>query len=187
MEFVELIKKYAANGTYFVRKISAQGMLPLLPFPEFIPQVVDCFKRLKTETLRQNEAHGLILRANIFLEAYFKYRSVAVVPEKHSQFAADEAMIADCLFDFQAYLPKWTKYSKMTWALFVRTFRHTLRMLRPEVYQSRLQELSDAYQATLKFLFNENELMPLSEEDQVYLKECLKIKLDFSVYQSGFK
>lgn len=82
-EFVELVKKYAANGTYFVRKISAQAMLTLLPFPEFIPQVVDCFQRLKTEPLRQNEAHGLVLRASIFLEAYFKYRMVAVVPEKH--------------------------------------------------------------------------------------------------------
>jgi len=33
---------------------------------------------LKTENLKQNEAHGLMIRINIFMEAYFKYRRIAV-------------------------------------------------------------------------------------------------------------
>lgn len=37
--YLELIKSYSSSSTYFVRKISAQAMLPLLSFSEFIPEI----------------------------------------------------------------------------------------------------------------------------------------------------
>ena len=117
-------------------------MLPLLPISEYVPEVVGCFDRLRSEKLRQNEAHGLVLRANIFLDAYFKYRAHASpVAGQAELFKADDGRIAGALFDFQAHLPQWTGYSKMTWALFVRTFRKTLAKLSPDSYASQKQSL----------------------------------------------
>ena len=46
-EFVEMIRAYSASGTYFVRKISAQAMLPLLKFTDFIPEIVSTLKSLQ--------------------------------------------------------------------------------------------------------------------------------------------
>jgi len=45
--FIDLIKRYSGNGTYFVRKMCAQALLPLLQFSEFVPQIVSCFDSLK--------------------------------------------------------------------------------------------------------------------------------------------
>lgn len=82
-EFVDLIKAYAKSGTYFVRKISAQALLPILGFEEYVQEIDSCFTTLlnkvndpKTCKLRQNEAHGLMIRINIFMEAYFTYRDL---------------------------------------------------------------------------------------------------------------
>ena len=72
-----MIRPHASNSTYFVRKISAQSLLTLLPFNQWIPEVKMCLARLCSTKLRQNEAHGLVVRVNIFLAAYFKYRSIA--------------------------------------------------------------------------------------------------------------
>ena len=33
---------------------------------------------MRSTNFKQNEAHGLIIRVNIFLEAYFRYKDVAV-------------------------------------------------------------------------------------------------------------
>ena len=43
---VQLIKSYSDSGTYFVRKISAQALLPLLQFGSYIPEVTSCCKAL---------------------------------------------------------------------------------------------------------------------------------------------
>ena len=160
-------------------------MLPILPFCEFVPTIQDCFARLTADdTLRQNEAHGLILRASVFLEAYFKYRSIATLD--HSNFAEDEAQIFEVLARFQEHLPKWKKYSKMTWALFIRTFRKTLSQLNPSIYNDALAGLFTAYTETVKIYLNDDFVAKLALEDQAYLKECLKMKLDLSIYQHNF-
>ena len=44
--FIALIKNYSASSTYFVRKISAQAMLPLIAFADFIPQTVRTLQEL---------------------------------------------------------------------------------------------------------------------------------------------
>lgn len=35
-EYIDLFKAYAKSGTYFVRKISAQALLPLVQFDDYI-------------------------------------------------------------------------------------------------------------------------------------------------------
>jgi len=42
-EFVGLIKAYAKSGTYFVRKISAQALLPIMRFEEYVSEIRSCF------------------------------------------------------------------------------------------------------------------------------------------------
>jgi len=78
-QYVSLIKAYAASGTYFVRKISAQALLPIMRFDAYLDEVNSCFDQLEDRVngknkLKQNEAHGLMIRIDIFLRAYFKYR-----------------------------------------------------------------------------------------------------------------
>lgn len=44
---MKLIKAYSANATYFVRKISAQAILPLIKFDEYVSQEIpQYFKEL---------------------------------------------------------------------------------------------------------------------------------------------
>ena len=38
-----LIMSFVKSGTYFVRKISAQALLPLLKFSDYISEVENCF------------------------------------------------------------------------------------------------------------------------------------------------
>jgi hypothetical protein len=38
-KMIGLIGDYSGNGTYFVRKISAQALLPLISFKEYIPVI----------------------------------------------------------------------------------------------------------------------------------------------------
>jgi hypothetical protein len=38
-KMIEAIKKYNGNGTYFVRKISAQALLPFLPFSDYMVEI----------------------------------------------------------------------------------------------------------------------------------------------------
>ena len=39
----KLIMSFVKSGTYFVRKISAQALLPLLKFSDYISEVENCF------------------------------------------------------------------------------------------------------------------------------------------------
>jgi hypothetical protein len=121
-----LIKTQAGNSTYFVRKIAAQSLLPLLEFNQWLPEVFACLDQVKVNKLRQNEAHGLLLRFNIFLSAYFQYRAIAVVETEHAKFKSDEVLIVKSLQEFLQVLPSLTRYSKVTWALFVNTFRQII-------------------------------------------------------------
>jgi len=50
-------------------------------FDHYIEEIKSCFQQLnqkvqnaKQSILRQNEAHGLMIRINIFIKAYFTYR-----------------------------------------------------------------------------------------------------------------
>ena len=83
--YVRLIKAYSANATYFVRKISAQAILPLIKFDEYVSkEIPECFAELLSsiieegkKPLRQNHAHGVMVRINVFLSAYLQYRDGA--------------------------------------------------------------------------------------------------------------
>ena len=81
---IALVKKYAKSGTYFVRKISAQSLLSILPYEKWISEIQETFNFIKqgvdseNKKLKQNEAHGLMVRVNIIMAAYFKYREIAV-------------------------------------------------------------------------------------------------------------
>jgi len=75
-EYVSLIKGYAKSGTYFVRKISAQSLLPTMRFDEYVKEMHSCFTSLRESKLRQNEAHGLMIRINIFVHAYYRYQGI---------------------------------------------------------------------------------------------------------------
>ena len=61
-EICDQIRGLSGNSTYFVRKISAQALLPLLPFDSWVPEIEACVTRLSGEKMRQNEAHGLVVR-----------------------------------------------------------------------------------------------------------------------------
>jgi hypothetical protein len=49
-----------------------------------------------------------------------------------------------------------------------------------------MTDIAESYQQALKVLFNENEQRKLTQEEQVYIKECLKIKLDMSIYSGEY-
>ncbi len=46
-----------------------------------------------------------------------------MVETEHAKFKNDEIEIVKCLQEFLTVLPSLTRYSKVTWALFVNTFR----------------------------------------------------------------
>ena len=72
-------------------------------------------ERATQKDLRQNEAHGLMVRVNIFLTAYFKYRSIAVARSQQVKyFKEDEQQILTAVIRFQQNLPQWQRYSKVT-------------------------------------------------------------------------
>lgn len=88
-----------------------------------MPEVYSCLNDLHTKKLRQNEAHGLLLRVNIFLSAYYKYRTIAVEQSLHANFVQDDKQIAEALLNFQEKIPSLQRYSKVSWALFTITLR----------------------------------------------------------------
>ena len=75
-------------------------MLPLLEFEKWLPEVYDSLNQLSSKKLRQNEAHGLLLRVDVFLSAYFKYRNIAVPESEYSKFKQDETQICQALLKF---------------------------------------------------------------------------------------
>mmetsp|Transcript_4629 Transcript_4629/g.4345 ORF Transcript_4629/g.4345 Transcript_4629/m.4345 type:complete len:226 (-) Transcript_4629:320-997(-) len=77
-EYIELIGGYSKNATYFVRKISAQALLPLIKLEDYLEQIKQDSALLQASLtahkMKQNEAHGVMIRISVFLRAYFKYR-----------------------------------------------------------------------------------------------------------------
>jgi glycopeptide antibiotics resistance protein len=43
-QIMGLIRQQSGNSTYFVRKIAAQSLLPLLEFNQWLPEVYSCLK-----------------------------------------------------------------------------------------------------------------------------------------------
>ena len=77
-EYIELIKEYSRNATYFVRKISAQALLPLIKFEDFVSKEIpkyfqELFSSISPDSkpMKQNHAHGVVVRINVFVSAYF--------------------------------------------------------------------------------------------------------------------
>ena len=77
-EYIELIKEYSRNATYFVRKISAQALLPLIKFEDFASKEIpkyfqELFSSISPDSkpMKQNHAHGVVVRINVFVSAYF--------------------------------------------------------------------------------------------------------------------
>lgn len=131
-----------------------------------------CLDQVKASKLRQNEAHGLLLRFNIFLSAYFQYRAIAVIDTEHVKFKSDEVLIVKSLQDFLQVLPSLTRYSKVTWALFVNTFRQIIEWVPLES-----KEL-DILKQTFAALLAEIECQKtLSLEQQSYVEELLAIRV----------
>lgn len=102
-EYIDLFKAYAKSGTYFVRKICAQALLPLISFDDYINVIKECFDQLenkiknpKESKLRQNEAHGLMVRVDIFLHAYYTYRDFnQTISGRSDQEELDKRMIEE--------------------------------------------------------------------------------------------
>jgi len=77
-EYITLIKEYSRNATYFVRKIAAQSILPLIKFESYVSEEIPKYFSELLESvsaggkkLKQNHAHGLMVRINVFVSAYF--------------------------------------------------------------------------------------------------------------------
>ena len=170
----DLIRQQSGNSTYFVRKISAQALLPLLEFKDWLPEVSSCLQQLKEKSLKQNEAHGLMLRVNIFLQAYFQYRRVAIVPEEFGSFTEQESKIVSELIGFLAHLQNFTKCSKITWALFVQTFRHFLCEV--ELPRDQLESLNNQFTALFTETVKCEGGVPLDQ--QTYVEEMLAIRIE---------
>ena len=181
--FLNLIKSYSGSGTYFVRKISAHAMLPLLKFSEFIPEVVRTLKNLidSENSVRQNQAHGELVRVQIFIQAYFKYRSVAQ-PDVDN-FDQEERQLLEALLAFQKNLVNWGKYSKVTWGLFLKTLRFCLSKVDQKVAQPNLADLHAQYSAESDQLIAaaSSESANLNLEAQAYLKAVIKTQLELLV------
>ena len=88
----------------------------------------------------------MLVRAQIITEAYFKYRTVAH-PDAVS-FAEEETSLLEAFMQFQRHLqPNWTKYSRVSWGLFLKTLRHCIEQVEPQVAQPYLAELENQYAA----------------------------------------
>lgn len=77
--------------------------------------------------------HGCIVRINIFLGAYFKYRNSAsedtelTKEELSLKFKQEEKFVIEILDNFSSHIDAhWTRYSKVSEALFVKTVRQTI-------------------------------------------------------------
>lgn len=201
---IALVKKYAKSGTYFVRKISAQSLLSILPYEKWISEIQETFNFIKqgvdseNKKLKQNEAHGLMVRVNIIMAAYFKYREIAVgkggektpqpeveefLVKRQIDFDNQEKIIFDELMKFQENLPKLAgRYSGVTRALFLKTFRQTLRTGSASYHVTVKNSLLEGYNAELKIILTSlkdqvqdtNNQLALPLDVQSYLTQMTK-------------
>ena len=74
----------------------------------------------------------MLVRVQIIIEAYFRCRKIA--QPNVTSFAAEESSLLKALIKFQRHLqPSWTKYSRVSWGLFLKTLRHCLEHVEPAV------------------------------------------------------
>ena len=112
---------------------------------------------------------------------------MAVAPALHAtQFKEDEQQILTALLQFQQSLPQWQYYSKVTWALFLKTLRTTLRSCsyadKDETLKPVLVQLSGEYAEVFDWLLVQNkQAKGLSLDLQAYLKEVAKLRLHLLV------
>jgi anthranilate phosphoribosyltransferase len=107
-----------------------------------------------------------LVRVNIFLAAYFKYRTIAL-EENERNFESDEAQILEELIAFYNCLPQLQKYSPVSRALFLKTFRQSLVQL--TCPQDKLLNLSATFEKEFRSVLAFAEDSTLSNESQMYL------------------
>ena len=57
-DYISLIKDYSRNATYFVRKISAQALLPLIRFDSYVHHEIPAYFQELHDSLRPDKAHA---------------------------------------------------------------------------------------------------------------------------------
>lgn len=165
-EYIGLIKSYAKNGTYFVRKISAQALLPIVNFEDYVSEITLCFEQLENKiegksSLKQNEAHGLMVRINIFLHAYYRYRdfnqtiSGRTSEEEAIHRPRQENQMIEQFMRFEKMHEKAKQtFSQVTIALFIKSFRQIIKQ--STIFdENSLSEVNNSYSKRLSGILKE--------------------------------
>lgn len=187
-EYVTLIKRYSGNATYFVRKISAQAILPLIKFDDYaLKELPLCFQEFEAslgdgKRLRQNEAHGLMVRINVFLSAYLQYREGAAKqlgPGHHQDQAGhrqeEEKTLVQCFEGFQSKLEAVSAvYSKVTVALFIKTFTKLVNNLPDYTPTASIVQAYEERFAQLVATFTESKERLMGGDEQILLQEVAR-------------
>jgi len=114
--------------------------LPIMRFAEYITEIKACFAQLlekinnESNKLRQNEAHGIMIRINIFMHAYFTYRdfnhsiSGRSSKEEDELRKSEEKQLIECFDQFENDLNKAkTTFSLVIIALFLKSLRYLMK------------------------------------------------------------
>ena len=111
--------------------------------------------------LRQNDAHGLMVRINIFLHAYYQYRdfnqtiSGRTSEEEAVHRMKQEKDLINHFFEFEKIHEEAKKnFSQVTIALFIKSFRQIVK--RSSIFSSfLLKEMKTSYAKRLSTLLDE--------------------------------
>lgn len=165
-------------------------------FDQYIPEIQSCFSRIfskiekgKSSPVKQNEAHGLMIRVNIFQHAYFTYRDFnqtitgKSVEEESAQRRVDEGKILECVKTFESkYDQSLGSLSLVIVSLYVKSLRFLMKQ--NGVFDSKMiRDFNEEYYGRLMAtLADEGALSkgggskkPVSSPDQqVYLKDLTK-------------
>jgi len=72
-------------------------MLPLIKFDHYIETVKSAFSKLLVPAaLTQNQAHGLMIRAQVFTDAFFTYKDVAERALAAKEVKEEEELVTQC-------------------------------------------------------------------------------------------
>jgi hypothetical protein len=184
-EFVNLIKAYSKSGTYFVRKISAQALLPIMRFDQYISEIEYCYETInqkvesgKAHPLRQNEAHGLIIRINIFLHAYFKFRNFyhsisgrSNEEEDEKRRQDQETIIRCCMRVESVFDNTCSTFNLVIVSLMIKTLRFVIKH-NQSVTADQVITLNGFYSERLAKLLDGQ--LVFSPDKQVFLKDVTK-------------
>jgi len=145
--------------------------------------------------MKQNHAHGTMVRINVFLTAYLQYRDSAIKqlgPGHHADVQAhrikEEEILIRCFEEFEGKLGSIVgAYSKVTVALFIKTFTKLISNLTSyqpprgitEAYQQRFEErLREHMQGAKK---------NLEGDQQIYIQEIARLLLVLSLRSNDKK